>query len=293
MADTTTNADDPYGVKAALAASGTTKKAAADPLDKSAADSRFVRLGGQVVDPITGQTTGGKTVKRNPLGVETGYVAPYRGQRMSAADQADAQFGADFNQGVAARYDATDLDLFAGLAPETIAQIQGSLIRGGLVSKVPKGIFDDMTANAMGKVLSYANKRGLLWQDALDEYVQGGVDGGLGAGGGGGGARRVFSPVLTNPDDLRKTFKQAAFNTTGGNFLDDGAYERMVAGYQDAEMKAQRAQFDGQVSGETATAQPTAQAYAEGQLKQTNTADVEANSFAAYGKTLEGMLGKA
>lgn len=284
-------ADDDDALAKALAASTTAKTAAKDPLDKTTSESRYVRLGGTVVDPVTGQTTGGRTVKRAPLGVEPGYVAPYRGQRVSAEDQADAQFGADYSQGVGARYDATDLDMFAGLSPETIAQIQGALIRGGLVSKVPKGIFDDLTANAMGKILSYANKRGLLWQDALDEYVQGGVEGGLG--GGGGVAARVFTPQLSNPDDLRKTFKQVAFNTTGGNFMDDAAYDRMVAGYQDAEMKAQRAQFDAAVSGATVEDQPTAQTFGEDQIKATDTAGVEAHSFAQYGKVLENLLGTA
>ncbi len=274
---------------AAAAASTTATKAKADPLDKSASESRYIRLGGTIVDPVTGQTTGGRTVKRAPLGVEPGYVAPYRGQRVTGADQADAAFGADYSEGIGARYDATDLDLFAGLAPESVAEIQAALIRGGLVSKVPKGIFDDATANAMAKVLAYANKRGLVWQDALDEYVAGGVAGGLGGSGGG----RVFTPQLSNPDDLRKTFKQAAFNTTGGNFLDDAAYDRMVAGYQDAEMKAQRAQFDAAGSGATVEDQPTAATFGEDQIKAEDTAGVEAHAFSQYGKVLEGMLGAA
>lgn len=289
MADTTN--DDPYGIKAALAASSTATKAKADPLDKTNNESRYVRLGGTVVDPATGQTTGGRTVKRAPLGVETGYVAPYRGQRLSPEEQAAAALGDDMGyQGVAARYDATDLDMFAGLAPETVAQIQGALIRGGLIDKAPKGIFDDITANAMAKVLAYANKRGLLWQDALDEYVAGGVAGGLG---GSGRAARVFTPQLSNPDDLRKTFKQVAFNTMGGNFMDDAAYDRMVASYQDAEMKAQRAQFDAAGSGGTSVDQPTAQTYGETQVKAENTASTEAKSFADYGKVFENMLGSA
>lgn len=251
-----------------------------DPLDKTVTESRYVNLGG----------ANGRTVKAKPLGVETGYVAPYRGQRISSYDQADAAFGADYSGGVDARYDATDLDLFAGLSPESMWSIQQGLMRAGLIDQAPKGIFDDITATAMSKVLSYANKRGLLWQDALDEYAAAGDAAGLGAGG---GPRRVFTPQLSNPDDLRRVFKQAAYDLTGGSFMDDSTYERMVSGYQGAELAAQRAQFDAAVSGAEVTDAPSAQAFAQTDLKAADPSAVEAKRFADYGGVLESLLGGA
>jgi hypothetical protein len=279
MADTptTTESKNPYAwAEEALAnAMGYEKKKAADPLDKTVAESRFV-------------TVGGRAVRRNPIGVETGYQAPFTGQRMPDR-QLDLAQGWQPETGIGARYDATDLDLFANLAPERIAEIQSGLARAGLLPK--KGtaykIWDGNTAGAMQKVLAYANQRGLVWQDALEEWGMAADESGMNDPGPG----RVFTPRLSNPDDLRATFKQVAYQRTGGNFLDDAAYERMVAAYQDAEMKAQRGQFDAAVSGATVVDAPSAQTFAEGQLQDTATADVEANSVAQYGKVLEGMMG--
>lgn len=257
---------------------GFTPKAKADPLDKTTAESRFVSVGGRVV-------------KRNPIGVEPGYSAPYTGQRVSKTDELDSYSGYDWSaSGVGARYDATDLDLFAGLAPESISEIQSALMRSGLVDSVAKGIWDPGTAGAMQKVLAFANQRGLLWQDALDLWSEAGA-----AMGGGGGARGpVFTPQLSNPDDLRKVFKQAAFNTLGGNFLDDAAYERMVTGYQDAEMRAQRAQFDAAVGGGGTTVDaPSAQTFSEDTIKAENEPLAEAHGIMQYGRVFESLLGGA
>ena len=252
-------------------------KTKVDPLNKTAAESNYVQIGG-------------RTVKRNPIGVDASYVAPFKGQNLGPEAQADLAQGWDpASTGIAPRYDPSDLDLFAGLSPEATSQIQSSLLRAGLIPQAALGLWDETSATAMSRVLAYANKRGLLWSDALDEYAAHGDAAGVNAG----PKRAAFTPRLSNPDDLRKTFKQVAFNSTGGNFLDDGAYERMVASYQDAEMKAQRAQYDAAVSGGTTVDAPNAQTFAETQLKETNAADVQANSFAQYGKVFESMLGSA
>lgn len=252
-----------------------TPKKTSDPLDKTTAESRYVSVGGRVV-------------KRNPIGVEPGYTAPYTGQRLSKTDELDSMSGYDWaSSGVGARYDATDLDLFAGLSPESISEIQSALLRSGLVDQVTKGIWDPGTAGAMQKILAFANQRGLLWQDALDLWSE------AGAASGGSGARGpVFTPRLSNPDDLRKVFKQAAFNTLGGNFLDDAAYERMVAGYQGEELAAQRAQFNAAVGGggETVDA-PSAQTFGEDQIKAENRPLAEAHGIMQYGRVLENLLG--
>lgn len=255
---------------------GFTPKKTTDPLDKTTAESRYV-------------TVGGRVVKRAPIGVEPGYTARYTGQRLSKTDELDSMQGYDWaTQGVGARYDATDLDLFASLSPESVAQIQGSLMRAGLIDEVPKGIWDPGTAGAMQKILAFANQRGLLWQDALDLWAEAGATMTSGSGARG----PVFTPQLSNPDDLRKVFKQAAFNTLGGNFLDDAAYERMVAGYQDAELRAQRAQFDAAVGGggETVDA-PSAQTFGEDTIRDENEATANAYGIVQYGKVFESLLG--
>lgn len=265
-------------IEEALGGLGGTSSTSKYPQDPT---GRFVNIGG----------VGGRTVKANPIGVQPGYTAPYTGQRMSPEEQAGAALGDDptYN-GVAARYDDTDLDLFAGLSPEAVSGIQSSLMRAGLIDKVPKGVWDPTTAGAMSKVLAFANQRGLLWQDALDLWAEAGAAAGLG---GGSGARGpVFTPRLSNPDDLRKVFKQAAFNTLGGNFLDDAAYERMVAGYQDAELRAQRAEFDAAVGGGGTTVEaPTAQTFGEDQIKAENKPQSEAHGIMQYGRVLESLLG--
>lgn len=234
--------------------------------------------------------TGGQIVRKSPIGVAPGYTARYFGQRVDQGQMADMAMGWDpTSSGIAARYDASDLDRFAGLSPETVSQVQAGLARAGLMpDKFAKGVWSAETGSAMQKILAYANQRGLLWQDALDEYGSFAEASGLASGASG----PKFIPRLSNPDDLRATFKQVAYQRTGGNFMDDAAYDRMVASYQDAEMKSQRQAFDAQVGGGgTVVDAPSAQTFAEKQLQTDQTADVEANSFAGYGKVFESMMG--
>lgn len=274
MADTTTQ-DDPFGIKSAAATlAALPGKAASDPTDKTNSNLRFV-------------TVGGRVVKANPIGVETGYEAQYRGQRLG--DTYNGDYAVAPPSSIPARYDATDLDMFSQLAPERIADIQKALARAGILAKeTAYQIWTPETASAMGKVLAYANQRGLLWQDALDEWAAAGVAAGLDKG----PAGPKFTPRLSNPDDLKATFRQVAYNRTGGNFMDEGAYDRMVASYQDAEMKAQRAQFDAAVAGGGTTVDaPSAQTFGEQQVKAADADLVAAHDISGFGKVFESLMG--
>lgn len=257
---------------AALPGKTTTVK---DPTDKTNSNLRYVQVNGQ-------------WVLANPLGVEPTYAAPFRGQRTSTVNDPGAQ-GNEYLSAIPARYDATSLDEFGQLAPERIADIQKALARSGLLAKeTAYSVWTPETASAMQKVLVYANQRGLLWQDALDEWAAAGVAAGLD----GGSSGPKFTPRLSNPDDLKATFRQVAYNRTGGNFMDEAAYDRMVAAYQDAEMKAQRAQFDAAVAGGGATVDaPSAQTFGEQQVQAENADLVAAHDISGYGKVFEGLMG--
>lgn len=254
---------------------GFEQKKTSDPLDKTTSQTRMVKVGD-------------RWVLRNPLGVEPDYAAPYTGQRMTPEEDAWKAFGWDGSTGISARYDASDLDLFAGLSPESLATIQADLARAGLLKEYPKGIFTTETGLAVGKILTYANQRGLLWQDALYEWAQAGDEAGLNKGPKG----PTFTARLSNPDDLRKVFKQVAYNTMGGNFLADEDYERMVEQYQGAELAAQRRAFDVAVGGGGETVeQPQAQTFAQDTMQDEQTVGVQAHSIMKYGQVLESLLG--
>ena len=232
----------------------------------------------------------GKATQVAPIGVPSGYRAPFRGQRRESAQiQSIAQdvfpgesYGQE-PQGIGPRYYEDDLDRIAGLSPEYLTQLQYSLQNAGLIKTFRKGLWSETEDNAMASVFAYANRQGLLWEDALADFASNAeLIGGAGA-----GAGRQFTARLSNPDDLRKAFTQSLYDAQGGRFFDDTQMQQMIDAYQQIEYGAQRAAFD---NAGTVTEPPTAQTFAREEAKKTDAAGVEAAGIADYGQIFEELI---
>lgn len=93
---------------------------------------------------------------------------------------------------------------------------------------------------------------------------------------------------MSNPDDLKEVFRQAAYNTLGGRgFVDDAQIDQFVKAYQEQEIKAQRAAYDG---GQV-TDPPSASTMAEESVEAADPEGAEASRFAGYVGVLENLIG--
>jgi hypothetical protein len=224
-----------------------------------------------------------------PLGVPRGYRAPDRGQRRESAEI--QQLGQDifpgeqsYAQGIAPRYTEGDLDWIAGLSPERLTQLQYQLKNTGLIKTFYKGYWTENEDQAMAAVFAYANRQGLLWEDALEDFAANAelVGGPAGASG------PSFTARLSNPDDLKKAFTQSLYDAQGGRFMDDTQMQQMIDAYQQIEYGAQRAAFD---NAGTVVDPPTAQTFAAEQAKTADPAGVEAAKYSDYASVFEDLIG--
>ena len=87
--------------------------------------------------------------------------------------------------------------------------------------------------------------------------------------------RAPFSPVVTNPLDIRDTAQSVATKTLGRKFS-DAELARFVSVYQQMETGAQHQDYTAQTAGGTTTKQPGLEAAAEAQAR--NVAPVEAGA---------------
>ncbi len=235
--------------------------------------------------------------RRNPVGVNPGHVATRRtgpGTRM-----ADAVFDPFDPEGFAVEVTPGYMNgagqaMWAGASIETIAWLQEQLVHAGLIGAddaYPKGVYDNGTDKAFDFILAYANAQGLTWEAALAQY-QSGYQSALSAGKGPRGPKGpTFTPRLSNPDDLKKVFKQVTMQNLGGNFLDEAQVSQMVEAYNQIELGSQRQAFNAAVGGGGTTVEaPQADTFAEGELAKIDPTGVKAAKTAAYASRLEQML---
>jgi hypothetical protein len=258
------------------------------PVDQMTAEELRKELG---LDSEGGEEVNVKVAPQpRTLGVPRTYRAPDRGQRREpvSPEFGDAFPGFDpYATGIAPRYSEADLEWLNGLSPEYLTQIQYGLKNAGLIKNFNKGEWTEDEEDAMARVFAYANRQGLLWEDALTEFASI-ADEVRGSGGGGGGGRAAFTARLSNPDDLKKAFKQSLYDAQGGVFMDDAAVQRMVDAYQQVEYGAQRAAYDG---GADIVEPPTAQTFAAEEAKKADPGGVGAAKFADYGQIFEELIG--
>jgi hypothetical protein len=222
-----------------------------------------------------------------------GYAARVPiGRRGSRATDMDI-FAAEGNDTlVAPIYDDRFLYGMATLDPGAIRQIQNGLIAAGLMDDddgYTPNVFDETTMDAFSVVLGYANRAGIDWETAFEELVQGGAER-LSKRKGARGP--VFTARLSNPDDLKKVFRQAAYNVQGGQFVPPDQEQAFIDAYHQLEYGAQRAVFDSQVGGGgTVIEAPSAQTLAEDQAEAADPVGAQARRLGSYAQVIGEMIG--
>ncbi len=227
------------------------------------------------------------TPTRNPIG-GYGASAPNVQQGTPGLRQENMAYDPETGTlGVAAGYYEGDEWMFIsnGASPEEIASIQAMMVQANLLSgEVPLGVWDDRSAKAFTKILEVANRSGVDWSTALMGYADKMSIAGMKSGGSG---RAPLQVRLSNPDDLREVFKQAAYNRMGGKFASPDQEQAFIDAFHAAESGYQHAAYN---QGGTVVEPPSADTMAEQTLKETDAAGVEAGGYAGYARQWRDML---
>ena len=202
-----------------------------------------------------------------------GYTIP-TGERLSAP--------AIFNQPSAEvsmqplYFAGDDENILSDMAPEELIQVQGALRSIRFLGSYRPGLLDQATVTAFNKLLGQANLLGAEWKDTAAFLYQNPP---MGTGGGG----STPSYKLSNPDDLKLVFNQAARSVVGRE-LDQETIDELVRTFQGNEKKFY------QSSGEILEP-PSPEALVQTQLETTAPGEVKAKSYGDYVGLLSQLMG--
>ncbi|RMH74599.1 MAG: hypothetical protein D6683_12520 [Actinomyces sp.] len=200
-----------------------------------------------------------------PPPAETGTLVPDRAEQLAAQPRSPYLEGDEYR-------------LFSTIAAESIAQIQAALVEGGFLRDTDIRAFGTWgvdEARAMREILTVANRTGHPWQNIVMSAVNTRRQAALGTSGGGGGGLPV-TIRLSDPEDLKATFRQVAIRRTGGVFVDEATLDDMVREYQKREAEFQRSAR----AGGTVTDPPSPSAFAAAQIDAADPGGAAANRFA-------------
>lgn len=168
-----------------------------------------------------------------------------------------------------------DENILSDMAPEELIQVQGALRSIRFLGSYRPGLLDQATVTAFNKLLGQANLLGMEWKDtaaALYQMPQ------MSTGGG-----STPSYKLSNPDDLKLVFNQAARSVVGRE-LDQETIDELVRTFQGNEKKFY------QSSGEILEP-PSPEALVQTQLETTAPGEVKAKSYGDYVGLLSQLMG--
>ena len=169
-------------------------------------------------------------------------------------------------------YDITTFDA------ETIIGLQKSLQKGGyfLGDTFSPGIVRDSTVAAYKRALEDANQSFMTFDQAIERSVQFPYSG---------GATPLKKYRVTAAVDLESMFDKVSQNVLGRS-LDTEQLNKLVKTYQGTELGSLQSQAS--VSAQT----PSAQAFGETRIEQTNQDESDAYKFAQYAQVFEKLLGQ-
>lgn len=148
------------------------------------------------------------------------------------------------------------------------------------------GIWGGAEADAMRDVMIVGNQTGQSWQQVLvrSQAARQATASRRGSGRGGrGGGRAAPTFRVTNPADLRQTFRDVARRRTGGVFIDESQIDSMIKAYQAEEESAQRKMM----GGGTVVTPPSPEAFAIEEIDELDPHGAEATRFAGMANVLE------
>ena len=204
-----------------------------------------------------------------------------------------------FEPGSGGIYHVGDEWSVSGWSVERVMNLQYALVAAGFLDPEDirtDGLWDSASAKALEQVMEISNGnrtsgagRG-TWQEILGQILESpdGANRGKGPGPGPGPGRAPLQIRLSNPEDLKTAFRQAAQQATGGVFVDENQINSMVTAYQEKEAEFQRQAYAG---ASTLTDPPSAGEFAEGRLEEVDEAGVEANTFANMTRVLLQLTG--
>lgn len=199
---------------------------------------------------------GGST--RAPIGVPEDYTAvienPVLQDRTSSPTAVEAAARDRFIER-APRYFEGDEFKPAQLGPASIAELQRQMVEAGLLTDSFRlGVWDSATVAAYRDLLSYANASGLTDRQALLRYRAGEQVG-----------EPERAPLViqqSNPEELRRVFRQAVIETLGVGW-DRGRIDQAVQAYMAEEARVQREAYDLELTGGTITNIPSPETFIE------------------------------
>lgn len=233
------------------------------------------------IDPATGQPyqdASGNPVRWGAVGTTTNseddlrYRGGLPGSRQIVTNQPTYQLP---------RYFAGAEWLPAQLPPDQLAQLQRKMVAAGLLKSgsAQLGVWDTTSMNAYMQLLAYANASGLDAGTALDRWGQAhALDPNAG--------RAPLQVRTTNPEDLRKVFRQSIIDTLGEGW-DTAKIDQMVAAYQGVETAAQTQAYGMQDTGGTVVQPPDPSTFASAQARQENPLGAQEHDVIAQGGPLD------
>jgi len=201
----------------------------------------------------------------------------YRGYSYVVGSQAPDIFNQPAKTFEPLYFAGDDENILSDMAPEELIQVQGALRSIRFLGSYRPGLLDQATVTAFNKLLGQANLYGAEWKDTAAFLYQ---NPSMGSSSGGGSTP---SYKLSNPDDLKLVFNQAARSVVGRE-LDQETIDELVRTFQGNEKKFY------QSSGEILEP-PSPEALVQTQLETTAPGEVKAKSYGDYVGLLSQLMG--
>jgi hypothetical protein len=223
-------------------------------------------------------------------GIYGGFSNEFLGSRpRRATTRFDRPEGGRLN--ISYREDDDWLPRTASWSSERITDLQAALVETGYLTvesaQREVGKWGPRSATALRTVMETGNGTNRTWQEVLrrtplEDDGSDGSDSGSGAG------RAPLQVRLSNPEDLKKAFRTAAQQATGGVFINEKQIGEMVTAYQAKETEFQQQAYAGATN---LTDPPTPDTFAGERLKTLDPGGTEANTFAGLTSVLLQLTG--
>lgn len=208
----------------------------------------------------------------NYLGQPAGNATPIINAAVEAQGKASpGGIARDANKQPLPRYyaGAENWPAKTDMTPDQISKLQDQLVQAGQLipsasNPFQRGVWDDQSAQALGKIMVSANNTGSDWPTALQHFMDSEpmiIDKKTGMArkrlpGEAASTQAPLSLRMSNPDDLADIANTAAMKRLGRTFTQD-ELNKFVTSFHGAETATQTADYNAQSAGGSATATAT------------------------------------
>lgn len=193
---------------------------------------------------------------------------------------------------------------YSKMSPEQRASVKQFMRDAGMISPTGGGIgqmWDTSAYNAFTELLRYSNAKGVSWRGSMASMKSYLAEHPEEVAKPKGATLPAFTPNVTNPQDLRKVFEQAATKIAGGKGVDPATVDRFVQTYQQEQVRSQQQAYSatyapgetGVGPGGTVTNAPDPSVAAENLLRQTNPTETGAADISNVMGSFLNIIGRA